>query len=231
MRYLAIEASTLTPSCALWEDGVITEHVCPSDKNSSETLLPAIQALLADHQYAFSQLDGIAFGAGPGAFTGLRVAAAITQGLAFPWDLPVAPIETLAAVAWSAGADQVYSVLDARMGEIYAGAYRRRDGRLIRSGDLQVAPPALLNLPTDSEVWTLCGNALAAYPALVERWDGRPLADSTAPTIPMAAAIAELGSHAFADGKGLPAEGAQPIYVRDKVALTTAERLARGGKA
>lgn len=228
MRLLAIEASTPTASCALWRDGVVSERVCAADRNSSETLLPAIMGLLAEHQLGLAQLDGIAFGAGPGSFTGLRVAAGITQGLAFPFDLPVAPIETLAAVAWASGAERALAMLDARMQEIYAATYQRQGGRLRRLGELQVGAPDRLQLPDAPAGWTVCGNAWLAYPALAGRLQGWSLA---APSLPMASAIAELGSHVFADGGALAADFAQPVYVRDKVAFTTAERLAKGGKA
>ena len=227
MRLLAIEASTQTSSCALWQDGTVIERICPSELNSSETLLPAIKALLAEQGLALNQLDGIAFGAGPGSFTGLRVAAGVTQGLAFAADLPVAPIETLAAVAWANGAQQTFAVLDARMSEIYSGAYLRQNGRLLRVAALQVSSPATLVLPAAEGV-TVCGNAVAMYPVLRERLSGWQV---SAPSLPSAAAIAELGSHVFLDGGGLAADFAQPIYVRDKVAFTTAERLAKGGKA
>lgn len=228
MQLLAIEASTPTASCALWTDGGVVERFCASDRNASETLLPAIMALLAEHSLKLTQLDGIAFGAGPGAFTGLRVAAGITQGLAFAADLPVAPVETLAAVAWANGAEQALALLDARMHEIYAAGYRRQGGRLLRLGEIQVGGPDLLTLPETSAGWTVCGNAWAAYPALAARLAGWSVAPAS---LPGAAAVAELGSHIFADGGALAAELAQPLYVRDKVALTTAERLARGGKA
>ena len=228
MRFLALEASTLTPSCALWLDGEVLERVCPDDLNSSATLLPAIQSLLAEHGFSLKQLDGIAFGAGPGSFTGLRVAAGVTQGLAFAADLPVVPVETLAAVAWANGAEKTFAVLDARMSEIYSGCYHREAGRLRRVGAMQVANPASLVLPDAAEGWTICGNAVAVYPALAARVADFLQAPSS---IPMAGAIAELGSHVFAEGGGLAADFAQPIYVRDKVAFTIAERLAKGGKA
>lgn len=228
MRLLAIEASTQTASCALWTAGTVHERRCAADRNSSETLLPAIMALLAEHQLGLTQLDGIAFGAGPGSFTGLRVAAGITQGLAFAADLPVAPVETLAAVAWADGSEDALAMLDARMSEVYFATYRRQAGRLQRVGELQVGSPGLLSLPDPAAGWTVCGNACAAYPALASRLDGWRIA---APTLPTAGAVAELGSHVFADGGGLAAEFAQPVYVRDKVAFTTAERLAKGGKA
>lgn len=228
MRLLAIEASTPTASCALWTDGIVVERSCAADRNSSETLLPAIMALLAEHALGLRQLDGIAFGAGPGSFTGLRVAAGITQGLAFASDLPVAPVETLAAVAWADGAEHAFAMLDARMHEVYAATYQRQAGRLKRLGELQVGSPDRLELPDPAAGWAVCGNACAAYPALTSRLAGWSIA---APTLPGAGAIAELGSHLFADGGALAAEFAQPVYVRDKVAFTTAERLAKGGKA
>ena len=228
MRLLAIEASTPTASCALWTDGQIVERICAADRNSSETLLPAIMALLAEHALVLSRLDAVAFGAGPGSFTGLRVAAGVTQGLAFAADLPVVPVETLAAVAWASGADGSLALLDARMQEVYAGAYQRQGGRLHRVGELQVGRPEALVLPASMDDWTVCGNACAAYPVLAQRLAGWRIA---APTLPFAGAIAELGSHVFADGGALAADFAQPVYVRDKVAFTTAERLAKGGKA
>jgi len=232
MRLLAVEASTQLPSCALYLDGEIVERVCDGTLNSSETLLPAITALLAEYRLRVSDLDGIAFGAGPGSFTGLRVAAGITQGLAFAADLRVAPIETLAAVAWASTADSgesfTVAALDARMSEIYLGAYQRKDGRLIRLGELQVGPPDRLPLPDIAAPRSVCGNAAAAYPVFAARLAGWTVAPAS---VPMAGAIAELGSHVFLDGKALVAELAQPIYVRDKVAFTTAERLARGGKS
>lgn len=231
MRLLAIESSTHASSCALLVDGVVTERQCAPDRNSSETLLPAIMALLAEHQLTLKNLDGIAFGAGPGAFTGLRVAAGVTQGLAFAADLPVAPIETLAAVAWANGAEYTLAALDARMNEVYFARYWRQNNRLLRQGEMRVAAPSALELPELSDLaqnWTVCGNAVAAYPALASRLDGWRVA---ALALPTAGAIAELGSHVFADGAALAADFAQPVYVRDKVAFTTAERLAKGGKA
>ena len=228
MRLLAIESSTHASSCALLIDGVVTERPCAPDRNSSETLLPAIMALLAEHQLSLRNLDGIAFGAGPGAFTGLRVAAGVTQGLAFAADLPVAPIETLAAVAWANGAEYSLAMLDARMNEVYVGRYWRQNKRLQRQGELRVGAPTSFELPELAQNWTVCGNAVAAYPSLAGRLEGWRVAASA---LPCAGAVAELGGHVFADGGALAADFAQPVYVRDKVAFTTAERLARGGKA
>lgn len=228
MRLLAVEASTSLPSCALWLDGHLVEWRGPGDRNSSETLLPAIMALLAGQGVGLGELDGIAFGAGPGAFTGLRVAAAVVQGLAVVHETPVVPIETLAAVAWASGADAALATLDARMNEVYAATYRREGDRLTRIGELCVAPPATLTLPAGRDDWLVCGNAVVAYPALAERLDGWRVAP---PSVPTAGAIAALAAPVLAAGGGLPPEAAQPIYVRDKVAFTTAERLAAGGRA
>lgn len=228
MRLLAVEASTSLPSCALWQDGQLIEWTGPTDRNSSETLLPAIMSLLAEQGVGLADLDGIAFGAGPGAFTGLRVAAAVVQGLSIVNETPVVPVETLAAVAWASGAESAVAMLDARMNEVYSATYQRAGDRLVRLGEIGVAPPSALVLPSDRDLWLVCGNAVAAYPELAERlaaWRVSP------PSVPTAGAIAALAAPILAAGGGLPPEAAQPIYVRDKVAFTTAERLASGGRA
>lgn len=234
MRLLAVEASGNEASCALWLDGEVLERACPTPQTSSETLLPEIARLMTDAGIAWSSLDGIAFGCGPGSFTGLRVAVGVTQGLAFAADVPVVPVETLAALAWDAQAPLCLSMLDARMGEVYAGVYERSGSTVIRCGALTVGAPERVNLDDLAArelamgvQAVVCGNAYAAYPALSERLFPRFV---LAAQLPRARAVAALGAACFADS-ALAAESAQPLYVRDKVAQTTAERLAQGGRA
>lgn len=190
----------------------------------SDRLLPWVQSLLAEGGLTLKQLDGIAFGAGPGAFTGLRLACGVTQGLAFGADLPVVGVCTLEAVAFNAGAERVFSCLDARMNEVYVAAYVRTAPAEYRC----IVPPAVM--PPESVVapagdWHAVGDGFAAYAAVLQR--GFPLADST--VLPTAEAVGRLAVPRFGRGEGEPAMAAAPLYVRDKVALTTAERLARGG--
>ena len=190
----------------------------------SDRLLPWVQTLLAEGGLTLKQLDGIAFGAGPGAFTGLRLACGVTQGLAFGADLPVVGVCTLEAVAFNAGAERVFACLDARMNEVYVAAYARTAPAEYRC----VVPPAVM--PPESVVapageWHAVGDGFAAYEAMLQHTF--PMTDSA--VRPTAEAVGRLAVPRFARGEGEPATAAAPLYVRDKVALTTAERLARGG--
>lgn len=227
MLLLALETSTDPASCALWCDGEVIETVCAGARPSSETLLPAVGALLADAGLTLGELDAVAFGAGPGSFTGLRIACGVAQGIAFGLDVPVVPVNTLAAIAEACGETQVMAVLDARMQEVYFGCFRRHgDDRLEAVGEIGVAAPEAV--PAPAAGWTIAGNALTAYPRLAERLAGHRQHPQILPT---AAAVAVLGARQFAAGGAIAPDAAAPLYVRDKVALTVAERLAAGGKA
>ena len=119
MNLLAIETSTELGSIAIWRDGVLLQRACPPGTSHSETLLPLIRATLNEAELGFGDLHGLAFAAGPGSFTGLRVACGVAQGLAFAHALPVIPVGTLDAMALASGGERVLVVLDARMGEVY----------------------------------------------------------------------------------------------------------------
>ena len=229
MKILAIETSTNFGTCALWQDGVIDQRICPPGRPHSETLLPLVRELMADNGIGLTQLDAIAFGAGPGAFTGLRVACGVAQGLAVGADLPVVPVCGLEAMATTMGESRVLCLLDARMGEIYAAAYERRDAGFELQGGIRVGSPATLDLPA-SGTWIACGNALTAYPELAERL--RDAGFTVHPEIlPQADAVARLAARRLQHGAGIDPALAAPLYVRDKVAKTIRERLDAGGKA
>ncbi|MBK1679710.1 tRNA (adenosine(37)-N6)-threonylcarbamoyltransferase complex dimerization subunit type 1 TsaB [Rhodocyclus tenuis] len=229
MNLLALETSTDAGSVALWRDGEASELACPSGDpvgtTHSQTLLPQVRALLEQAGLGFADLDGIAFAAGPGAFTGLRVACAVAQGLAFAHSLPLFPVATLEAMALASGGERVLVALDARMGEVYFGAYV--DG--IAQSPVVVLPPEDIVLPAGND-WLACGNALAAYPQLAERLQGR-VVKQLPQLMPSAAAVARLAAPRLLRGENVAAADAVPVYVRDKVALTVAERLAQGGRA
>ena len=229
MKILAIETSTDFGTCALWRDGVIDQRICPSGRPHSETLLPLVRDLVADSGIGFKQLDGIAFGAGPGAFTGLRIACAVAQGVAVGANLPLLPVCGLAAMAETAGAGRVVSLLDARMGEVYLAAYELRAAAHEPLGEIRLGLPAILELP-EGEGWVACGNAPAVYPALAGR-----LLDAGIRVLPgilpQADAVARLAARRFQHGGGIDPALAAPLYVRDKVARTIDERLGSGGKA
>ena len=225
MNLLALETSTHHLSVALlMGDTCLTRSEFLAN-GGSDRLLPWVQSLLAEGGVSLTQLDGIAFGAGPGAFTGLRLACGITQGLAFGADLPVAGICTLEATAFNAGAARVFACLDARMNEVYVAAYVREQAGVFRCElEPAVMPPEMVVAPAGE--WTAVGDGFAAYASTLQ--SRFPNADAS--RMPTAEAVARLAVPRFARGEGQPAIAAAPLYVRDKVALTTAERLARGGQ-
>lgn len=221
MNLLALETSTEVCSLALRRGaGPVVEQQSAGGARASASLIPAIQALLAGAGLRVAELDAIVFGRGPGSFTGLRTACAIAQGLAFGGNVPVLPVDTLLAVAEDAraraGATRVVAVLDARMDEVYWGAYEWEPGGWHRHGDCQLGRPEAVPLPAG---WALAGNALAVcgerLPAgvRIEAW-------------PTAAALLRLAPPLLAAGEGRPAAQALPLYIRDKVAQTTEERAA-----
>jgi len=229
MLILALETTTDLGSCALWRDGAVSERLCPPGKPHSETLLPLIRELLGEAGIKVGQLDAIAFGVGPGAFTGLRVACGVAQGLAVAAGVPLIPVTSLETLAAQSGAERVLALLDARMGEVYSGSYRLDDNGYVLQGEIRVSVPEALALPADAG-WLACGNALAAYPALLARLSaaGIPV---QAGIVPMAAVVANLAAPRARRGEGIDAALAVPLYIRDKVAKTVAERLCEGGRA
>jgi tRNA threonylcarbamoyladenosine biosynthesis protein TsaB len=224
VNLLALETSTHHLSVALLMGDTCLIRSEFLANGGSDRLLPWVQSLLAEGGLALKQLDGIAFGAGPGAFTGLRLACGVTQGLAFGADLPVVGICTLEATAFNAGAARVFACLDARMNEVYVAAYVREQADVFRCElEPAVMPPEMVAVPAGE--WTAVGDGYAAYAATLQaRFPG-----ADASVRPTAEAVVRLAAPRFARGEGQPAIAAAPLYVRDKVALTTAERLARGG--
>lgn len=224
MNLLALESSTRRLSVALWRGGALSERAADSPNAGSALLLPWVLELLTEAGLVLSDLDGIAFGAGPGGFTGLRLACGVAQGLAVGLDRPLLAVPTLEALALACGGEKVFACLDARMNEVYCAAYIVRDGVLDTVAKPLCAPPSTVSAPPGSG-WLGCGDGFSAYPELLGAAFPRVRADIW----PTAAAVARLAAPVFARGGGVDAALGAPLYVRDKVALTTAERLARGG--
>jgi tRNA threonylcarbamoyladenosine biosynthesis protein TsaB len=223
LKILAIETSTELCSAALWLDGEIDAREVVAGQRNSELLLPMIDALLAAHALKAADLDGVAFGAGPGSFTGLRIACGVAQGIAFGAGVPVVGVGTLLALAELSRAERAVCCLDARIGEIYHAAYEQRAGdwHAVHEPSL-CKPDAAPALPAGA--WTGCGSGFAAYGAvLASRYDGR-LARVIDNIAPHAKEIATLAAAEFARGKAVSAELAAPLYVRNKVALRVDER-------
>jgi len=225
MKIIAIETSTEYCSVALWQDGVVMEKSENVGQKHSEALIAMLDGLLQEAGIKLAQLDGIAFGEGPGSFTGVRIACGVAQGLALGANLPVIGICTLQAVAQGSGKDKVIAALDARMAEVYFAVYEKREGAW------QTVCAPCLCLPQDApavtgEGWQGAGSGFAAHGEVLQaRYDGQ-LDAVDAACVPQAAAIAELAAPLFAAGRGLDAAQAMPLYLRDKVALKTSERQA-----
>ena len=226
MKLLVIDTSTEYCSAALWLDGRIRARRVLAEQRHSSLLLPMVDELLRESAISLRQLDGIGYGAGPGSFTGLRIACAVTQGLAFGADLPVVGVSTLESIAQQTGAEQVLTVLDARMAEVYWAAYRRHGAGWRAVAEPQLALPESVSVPDDGD-WVGAGNGFAALGELLRPRLAARLTRIDDTIMPDAAAMAPLAAQAFERGEGMDAALAAPIYLRDKVALTVDERRAK----
>lgn len=225
MRLLAIETSTEACSIAVLADGAVIERFEIAPRRHTELALPWAEALLAEAGIAKSQLDAIAVGRGPGAFTGVRLAIALAQGIALALDRPLLPVSTLAALAMQASGEKILAAIDARMGEIYVASFQRDGDGLVATSDEIVLAPDDYVLPTGSE-WHGVGTGFAAGEgALVARLQDQ-LATVDATALPHAGDVARLGALAFARGEAIAPERIEPAYLRNNVALTIAEQQA-----
>lgn len=223
MKILAFDTATEYCSAALWLDGNCLERSVLAGQSHSQLLLPQCQSLLAEGGVDLVALDGIAFGMGPGSFTGLRIACAVAQGLAYAADLPVIGINSLQAMAADSGGDKALVCLDARMGEVYHAVYARENEDWVELRPAAVCKPA--EVPSlDGDGWTGCGSGFATYAEVLLPRFGAALNAGAEIRSPSARRIAMLAVGQFAQGKGYAAELAAPLYVRNKVALKICER-------
>jgi len=228
MKLLAVETATEACSAALAIDGVITERYSVAGNTHSKLILPMIDGLMTAAGLSPGDLGGLAFGCGPGSFTGVRIATGVIQGIAFGLDLPVVPVSTLRAIAQDFfDHDDIHDVafvaMDARMGEIFWGVYQRNNqGFAELIGNEAVIPATEIVFPD------LCGVGIGTgwtvyRDELTERLAGRVSAYET-DHLPRARAVARLGELGFRDGLAVPVELAMPVYLRDKVAKKESER-------
>jgi tRNA threonylcarbamoyladenosine biosynthesis protein TsaB len=227
MNLLALDTSTEFLSLALQLGDKTYVHYQHAGNASSELILPQIQALLDSANVKLSDMDGIAFGAGPGAFTGVRIACGVAQGLGFGANIPVVGVNTLLALAEASGEEQVIACLDARMGEIYHAAFERINGEWIELSPTKVckpeAPPLLACRAAGvGSGWKVYGEILSSIYAenLIKIFPH----DLYYKVTPTAEAILRLAKPIFAAGNAKPASEAAPIYIRNRVALTSLER-------
>jgi tRNA threonylcarbamoyladenosine biosynthesis protein TsaB len=240
MNLLALDTSTEFLSLALQLNDKMFTQFQQAGNASSELILPQIQALLEQAKVKLTDLDGIAFGAGPGAFTGVRIACGVAQGLGFGANIPVVGVNTLLAVAEASGQDKVVVCLDARMGEIYHAVFERinneyewQENEWLEIQETKVckpeASPILASGASDlmrrEKAWVGVGSGWAVYGEILSQIYAENLINTMPEITPKAEAILQLAAPIFAAGNAKPASEAAPIYIRNRVALTTQERV------
>jgi tRNA threonylcarbamoyladenosine biosynthesis protein TsaB len=226
MKLLAFELATEACSVALWLDGEVRERFELAPRRHAELALPWAEALLREAGVRRDELDAIAVGRGPGAFTGVRLAIAVAQGIALALDRPVVPVSTLAALALQARASRVLAAIDARMDEVYVAAFERRGDDIVLLDRERVARPDAVALPDEANDWVGIGTGFGAVDGTLQRTLGSRFVRIDASALPHAADIARLGALAFRRGEGVAPERVEPAYLRDNVALTLAEQEA-----
>lgn len=224
MKLICFDTATDALSCALWDGGDLIEHDEVAPRGHANRVLSAIDSVLAEAGIARTSLDGIGFGRGPGSFTGLRIAAGVAQGLAFALDVPAIPVSTLAAIAQGSlrenGSRRVLAVLDARLGEVYAGALQADAGIMRPAGAERLCRPEdLVNeLAEGGGGWVGCGPGWDACAAALRGGIGARLERMEPSRLPRARDLATLVHRAWMDGLAVPAERALPVYLRRRVA-------------
>jgi tRNA threonylcarbamoyladenosine biosynthesis protein TsaB len=228
--YLAIDTATEACSAALFVDGAVSEQFEVMQREHTQRLLPMVQRVLAGAGRTVAQLDGLVCGIGPGSFAGLRIGVGVVKGLALARDLPVAGVSSLAMLAQRAlrdpGTEQVAAVIDARMNEVYFGAYRRGPAGLVASllADRVCPPGAVPGL--EAGAWTGVGTGFGRYEAVLRTSLNASLARVDATALPHAEDALALGVPVLEAGRGQSADTLAPAYLRDRVALTVQERAA-----
>ena len=225
MKLLAFETATEACSVALYLDGEVIERYEVAPRLHAEYALPWAEQLLADAGIRRSQLDAIAISRGPGAFTGVLLAIALAQGIALALDRPVVAVSTLQAIAVQSTQDRIVAAIDARMGEIYAGAFERHGAELVAVSTETVAAPDAIELP-EGDGWYGMGTGFAAAEGALARHLGNRLTGMDAGALPHAADVARLAVVAFERGETLAPERIEPAYLRNNVALTLEEQKA-----
>ncbi len=221
MKLLAVDTATEACSAALLIDGELRQQYREAPREHSHLILPMIEQLMNEAGLSPTQLDALAFGRGPGAFMGIRIAAGVVQGIGFAHDLPVVPVSTLRAMAWNAhqekGATQILTAIDARMQEVYWAAWQIDTDRVIRILPECVCPPESVPIPDDG-TWLGAGSGWYSHEESLRQRCGPRLGETLVPCFPSAQAIAWLAQGDFAQGKAVAADDAVPVYLRDKVA-------------
>ncbi len=222
MKLLALDTATEACSAALLIDGEIIHRYQLAPREHTRLILAMAEEILAEAGQSINQLDCLAFGRGPGSFTGVRIATGVVQGMAFAGDLPVVPVSTLASVAQLCHEqhqqEHVIAALDARMGGIYWGRYSLDETGLMQlQGSERVSPPDQLATTAGLE-WVMAGSACGPYKIALMENPAFIIGECYAELLPHAATMARLAAHTFEQGGAVEAAKAQPVYLRDDVA-------------
>lgn len=226
MKLLAIDTATEACSAALWLDGQVLPRFEKAGRTHTQLLIPMVQRLLGEAGCSFGQLDGIACGVGPGSFAGVRIAVSFVKGLSLTRDRPVVGVSSLAMLAQAAinrGAPQVLAAIDARMNEVYWGAYQRNAQGLAQLAGVEAvcAPP---DVGAVGGVWAAVGSGWGSYEAALRAACGAQLSAVEGAALPAAQEALQLALPRFQSGQTIHAENLEPSYLRNKVALTLAEQ-------
>ena len=223
MKILAIDTATEGCSAALLNDNQIISRLEVEPRKHAELILPMLDEILAEAQLTVKQLDALAFGRGPGAFTGVRIATGVIQGVAFGADLPVVPVSTLRALAQRTynehQHERVLSAFDARMDEVYWAEYVLGDNGMMQlQGDEHVTAPQHVALSASHQQWVGSGSGWGAYADALKHAVSSDAFVNYPEMITRADEIVALASHDFKQGISVSAENALPVYLRNKVA-------------
>ncbi len=228
MNILALDTCTECCSAALLYQGSVFEHIEMTQRGHSDLILGMMDVLFEQAGTTVSAIDALAFGRGPGSFTGVRVGVGVAQGIAFARDIPVIPISSLMAVAQGAAdeldIDNIAVAMDARMGEVYAASYRRENEIVSLVGVEQVCPPETF-VPESEQQWTGIGTGWGVYDELLRQNFADNLAQVSVQHYPLATSVLKLAQIEAGAGRLLPAEQAIPVYLRDNVAKKKGEHL------
>ena len=219
MKLLVLDTATEACSAALHIDGLTTTKYEVAPRKHAELILTMVDELLAESSLSLTQLDALAFGRGPGAFTGVRIATGVIQGLSMSADCPVVPVSTLAALAQGAISEskQIACAIDARMGEVYWGLYQANQDNIMQLvGEETVCPPEATHIPT-SNGWFGVGSGWQTYANELQSRMAGSLSGFRPGDYPSAEAICTLAVDAYQRGEAVDAAEAQPVYLRDKV--------------
>ncbi len=229
MKLLALDTSTEACSAAVYVDGETFSTFELAPRAHTQLILPMVDKVLSAAGLRLQDMDAVAVGRGPGAFTGIRIGVGVAQGLAMAADKPVLPLSTLAALAQQAyvqhGETHVLAGLDARMNEVYWGQYVLQDGLMQLQGEELVCAAADAPVP-DTDTWFAIGHGWSAYAEVLQGCFTGKLTGTDVESLPAAEFMLPLALTEWQLGRAVAPEEAQPVYLRNKIALTTQERMA-----